>query len=104
MNGATTLDRANTIRRPNRTNTITIGTSQYLRSCRRNCQSSATTRPLLIASSKHPVVMLRITVACGVRRPPRPLVAASGEGIPSGETPDDADGNERDSEQDREEN
>src|SRR6266540_2836355 len=53
MNGATALDWENTISSPNRTNTTTIGTSQYFFSCFRNCQNSDKTRPLLILTSHH---------------------------------------------------
>src|SRR3954452_15955962 len=48
MNGATALDCENTINRPNSTNTMTIGTSQYFFSCFRNCTNSDNTRPLLM--------------------------------------------------------
>src|SRR5579864_8425594 len=50
MNGANALDCEKTIRSPNSTNTTTIGTSQYFFSWRRNCQSSDSTRPLLMGS------------------------------------------------------
>jgi len=48
MNGATALDCENTISSPKSTNTITIGTSQYFFSSRRNWKNSEKTRPLLI--------------------------------------------------------
>src|SRR5512142_2717372 len=48
MNGATALDCEKTISRPNSTNTMTIGTSQYFFSCLRNWKNSPSTRPLLI--------------------------------------------------------
>src|SRR3989442_15206463 len=100
MKGATALDCENTIRSPKRTKTITIGTSQYFFSCRKNCQSSKTTRRLLtMNSSEHPRVMLGIAVAFGVRRPPGPRVAPARKRIPAGDPPNQAERHERDSEQ-----
>src|SRR5262252_4480277 len=100
MNGATALDCENTIRRPNSTKTMTIGTSQYFFSCFRNCPNSEKTRLLLITASKHAFVVAGITIAGRVRRPARPLVAPPGQWILAGQTPDQGDRNEDDGEED----
>src|SRR5262245_14273612 len=71
MKGATALDCENTISRPKRTKTTTIGTSQYFFSCRRNIQNSERTRPLLIQPSIHARVMLSIAIPGRIRRPSR---------------------------------
>src|SRR5580765_1522677 len=54
MNGATALDCEKTISRPNSTNTMTMGTSQYFFSCLRNWKNSPRTRPLLIVHLTSP--------------------------------------------------
>src|SRR5213083_3064251 len=59
MNGATALDCENTISRPNSTNTMTIGTSQYFFSCLRNLKNSPRTRPLLMTPPAGSVRALR---------------------------------------------
>src|SRR5688500_20267356 len=48
--GATALDCENTINRPNSTNTITIGSSQYFFSWRRNWMNSDSTRLFAMTS------------------------------------------------------
>src|SRR5438067_1868407 len=101
MNGATALDCEKTIRRPKSTNTMTIGTSQYFFSWRRNCQNSATTRPLLMKTSKHPRVVLRIAVPLGMRRPSGPAIAAPRERIFAREPPDRVQRHQDDEEQQR---
>src|SRR5438270_6038165 len=103
MKGATALDCEKTISSPNSTNTTTIGTSQYFFSCRMNCQSSETTRCLLITSSKHPRVMVWIAVTCGMRQPAVPPVAPAAERILSGDTPDEPDRHQDGGEEDRQE-
>src|SRR6516162_2094853 len=79
MNGATALDCAKMISKPNKTNTTTIGTNQYFFSCLRNDQNSDRTRPLLIErllipprlnSLIHPRKMVTISIPARVRRPP----------------------------------
>src|SRR5712692_7269656 len=69
MNGATALVCENTIKRPNSTKTITIGTSQYFFSCRRNWNSSTSTRDLAMDPSEHPFEMPRVVIPVGIRCP-----------------------------------
>src|SRR6266850_2403717 len=90
MNGATALDCEKTISRPNSTNTMTIGTSQYFFSSRRNSTNSDNTRPLLMATSKHAIEMAGVSIAIGIPRPPGPRSAAPFERIASDDPPDDA--------------
>src|SRR5437588_1429858 len=103
MNGATALDCAKTISSPKSTNTTTIGTSQYFFSCRMNCQSSETTRCLLMTSSKHPRIVVWIAVSCRMRRPAGPPVAPAAERILSRDAPDEADRHQDGGEEDRQE-
>src|SRR4051812_26178521 len=108
MNGATALDWENTISRPNSTNTITIGTSQYFFSSRRNWKNSEKTRPLLIQTLldtrvesilEHPLVVLRIAITDRIRRPSVPLAASPRQRILAGEPPDQRDRHQDDGEQ-----
>src|SRR5690242_11270344 len=94
MNGATALDCEKTISRPKSTKTITIGTSQYFFSCRRNDQNSDNTRRLLMVSSIHPPVVLPIAVAARIRQPAGIGPAAPGERVLADQAPDEPDGNE----------
>src|SRR5690348_12381162 len=95
MNGATALDCEKTISRPNSTNTMTMGTSQYFFSCFRNWKNSPSTRPLLISNlrlisspaSVHLIVVFGIPVPFGIRRPPRPLLAPARERIAAHQLP-----------------
>src|SRR6476659_143272 len=89
MKGARALDCDTTIRNPSRTNPITIGISQYFFSCRRNSRSSLRTRRLVMSTSEHPSVVVRITVSSGIRRPAGPPVAPARQWVLTGDTPHD---------------
>src|ERR1043165_621966 len=103
MNGATALDCENTIRRPNSTNTTMIGTSQYFFSWRRNAQNSVNTRPLLMVTSVHAFVMLRIAIARRIRRPSWEPVTTAHQRILAAQPPDHRQRNEHDRKENREE-
>src|SRR6185436_9563004 len=103
MNGATALDCENTINRPNRTNTTTIGTSQYFFSARRNSTNSDRTCPLLMVPSKHPIEVAWIAIALRRRNPSGPGAPSPCERILAGEPPDQADGGQQHEEQYRQE-
>src|SRR5712691_9646117 len=87
MNGAMALDCEKTISRPNSTKTTTIGTSQYFFSCRRNCQKSERTRPLLMSPSIHARVVMLVSIASRILEPAGPCRTPARERILARETP-----------------
>src|SRR5688572_3635820 len=102
MNGATALDCENAISRPNSTNTITIGISQYFFSCFRNCQNSVSTRLFAMPYlSEHPLEVIRIAKPFRRRRPAGPVLAAQGQRVVVDQAPQDAHRDQDDREGDR---
>src|SRR5215471_2062597 len=89
MNGATALDCANTISRPNARKTTTIGTSQNFFSWRRNWKNSEITRLLFITPSKQTLEMLTVAVPSRIRRPASELLSAPCERVLARQTPDE---------------
>src|SRR5688572_21477350 len=118
MNGATALDCENTINRPNSTNTMTIGSSQYFFSWRRNWMNSDSTRLfamtsflcafcafcglcLLWPASIHPREMILVAIARRIRRPAGPMLSLDRERVASDQPPDERHGRQDDEERDR---
>src|SRR5689334_675297 len=101
MNGATALDCENTINRPNRMKTMTIGINQYFFSCFRNCQNSPRTRLLAMATSIHPSEMIGTAESFGRRRPAAPMLALARQGIDTGQPPEEAHRRQDDRKRDR---
>src|SRR5881628_3567681 len=104
MNGATALDCANTISRPNATKMITIGTSQNFFSCRRNAKNCDITLLFFIMTSEHALEVRAIAISRGIRRPPFEFVPATRERILSDQTPEERQRNQQQRKQDRQEN
>src|SRR5260221_7437282 len=102
MNGTTAFDCEKTISKPNRTNTTTIGTSQYFFSWRRNCKNSVSTRPLPMSTSVHARVVLLVSVSGGIGGPSTPRGAPAREWILARKPPDQTERNQHDVEQHRE--
>src|SRR5580765_1288518 len=87
MKGATALDCANTISRPNAMKMTTIGTIQNFFSCRRNWKNSDMTRLFFMMTSKHALEMRPIAIARRIRRPPFELVPAPRQRILADQAP-----------------
>src|SRR5258708_1701676 len=104
MNGATALDCANTISKPNATKIITIGTSQNFFSCRRNWKNCDTTLLFFMMTSKHPLKMRAIAIARGIRYPTFELLSTTRQRILAGEAPDERQRHQEHREQQRQQN
>src|SRR5215471_20896687 len=97
MNGAMALDWENTIKSPKRTNTSTIGTSQYFFSWRRNRKNSERTRALLM--SIHPLIVAGVPIPGRIRNPSGPGHATTGERVLPHQAPDQTKRHENQNEQ-----
>src|SRR5258707_15726420 len=89
MNGATALDCANTISRPNATKISPIGTSQTFSSCRRNWKNCDTTLLFFMMTSKHPLEMRAIAIARGIGYPTFELLSTTPKRVLAGQAPDE---------------
>src|SRR5260221_13101824 len=104
MNGATALDCANTISRPNATKMTTIGTSQNFFSWRRNWKNCDMTLDFFIVTSKHALEMRAVAISRGIRRPPFELLSTTRERILADRTPDQRQRNQKQRDHDRQQN